>query len=147
HNQTATARHGRDPTLKLLRDGRETPLRSWATDITDRLDGICAALDGDDPVHPYTASLAVQREAIADPERTPSARILGEMREHRESFFHFAQRLSRRHREFFLNRRLGAAVADDFTRMAQKSLEDQARLEAADTLSFDAYLQCYFSQT
>ncbi|MGH8371894.1 MAG: glutamate--cysteine ligase [Gammaproteobacteria bacterium] len=147
HNQAVTARHGRDPELKLLRNGREIPLRTWATEITDQLPGICAALDGDDPSRPYASALALQREAIIDSERTPSARILSEMREHGESFFHFAQRLSKRHREFFLSRKLTTDVAADFTRQARQSLADQANLEAADTLSFDEYLQCYFAQT
>jgi hypothetical protein len=37
--------------------------------------------------------------------------------------------------------------ADDLARQAQKSLADQVALEASDTRSFDAYLQCYFAQT
>jgi glutamate--cysteine ligase len=147
HNQTVTARHGRDPALRLRRDGREVPLHDWANEITAQLAGICAALDGDDPTHPYSTSLAIQREAIADPELTPSARILTEMRAHKESFFHFAQRLSRRHREFFMARSLTPDSADDLARQAQKSLADQVALEASDTRSFDAYLQCYFAQT
>lgn len=147
HNQAVTARHGRDPALKLVRSGREIALRVWATEITDQLAGICAALDGDDTARPYTTALALQREAIADAERTPSARILTEMREHGESFFHFAQRLSKRHRAFFLERKLTADVVETLTRQAQQSLADQIALEAADTLSFDEYLQCYFNQT
>ncbi|HET7921444.1 MAG TPA: glutamate--cysteine ligase [Gammaproteobacteria bacterium] len=147
-NQSETARHGRDPGLHLLRDGGNTlPLRAWAKEITDQLDGICTALDGEDPAKPYTTSLALQREAVDDPERTPSARILADMRAHGESFFHFARRLSERHREFFRQRGLSAAAAASLAKLAEKSLADQAALEAADTLSFDDYLKQYFAQT
>jgi glutamate--cysteine ligase len=147
HNQTVTARNGRNPALKLLRDGKEIRLHEWADEITGQLAGICAALDGDDPGRPYTASLSMQREAIADPGLTPSARILTEMREHGESFFHFAKRLSTRHRDFFQGRALATGIANDLARQAQQSMLDQAALEASDKLSFDDYLQCYFSQT
>ncbi|HET7649316.1 MAG TPA: glutamate--cysteine ligase [Gammaproteobacteria bacterium] len=147
HNQTVTARHGRDPALALQRDGKDVALRDWAFEIVARLDGICEALDGNDPARPYTTSLAIQREAIADPERTPSARMLAEMREHRESFFMFAQRLSRRHRDYFLARQLQADVAAALAQQASQSLTDQADLERRDSLDFDEYLQRYFART
>lgn len=147
HNQEVTARHGRDPALQLRRDDGDISLRGWAAEIVDGLDGICTALDGNDPARPYSAALALQREAVADPERTPSARMLAEMRDRGESFFHFAQRLSRRHREFFLAHGLPADVATDFARQAEQSLADQRALETADTLSFDDYLRDYFAQT
>ena len=85
-------------------------------------------------------------EAIADPDRTPSARILADMREHGEGYFDFASRLSQQHRNHFL------ALPRDPERFYAietsviKSVRDQEKLEAADTLSFDEFLQDYFAQ-
>jgi glutamate--cysteine ligase len=90
--------------------------------------------------------LAEQSAAIDDPDRTPSARILAEMRKNGESFYAFARRMSERHRDHFLNRELAPETQARFQQMAQQSLAAQARIEAADTLSFDAFLKQYFSQ-
>ena len=82
--------------------------------------------------------------SIDDVERTPSARLLTEMRQSGESFFRIAQRMSKMHKDYFLGlyppneRRLA-----DFAAAARESLEAQARVEAADRVDFDTYLAHY----
>ena len=147
HNQSETARRGRDLQLELQRDGHGIKLQAWAREITDQMDGICEILDGGENALPYTASLRARREELADPERLPSARILTDMRAHNESFLQFAQRLSEQHRRYFLQRKLPPAAQEEFARLARESLEKQARIEAADRLSFDDYLKQYFAQS
>lgn len=146
-NQTDAACCGRDPQLELQRNGGPVRLRVWASEITDQMQGICEALDASDPVKPYSASLQARREELADPERLPSARVLADMRRHHESFFEFALRLSTAHRDYFLQRRLPAEKQRQFELWSRQSLEKQARIEAADRLSFDDYLKQYFAQT
>ena len=146
-NQTETARRGRDPGLELGRDGGRIRLRDWTREITDRMQGICEILDGSDAARPYSASLQARREELADPERLPSARILADMRRHRESFFEFGKRLSETHHEYFLQRHLTAERQRQFEQWARESLDKQAHIEAADQLSFDDYLKQYFAQT
>ena len=146
-NQAETAHRGRDPALKLLRAGHEILLHDWAAEITDQLHGICEILDADDPTRPYSTSLQARQEDLANTERLPSARVLADMRAHGESFFSFARRLSETHLQYFLQRRLPAATQQLFQRLAAESLEKQRQIEAADRLSFDVYLQQYFSQT
>ena len=146
-NQAETARRGRDPALRMLRDGREVLLRDWAAEITGHMDGICEILDGDDPSKPYSTSLQARRQDLADTDRLPSARVLADMRAHGEGFLGFAKRLSETHRDYFLQRRLPAATQLQFQQLAAQSLEKQQQIEATDSLSFDEYLQQYFSQT
>jgi glutamate--cysteine ligase len=146
-NQTETARRGRDPALKMLCNGREIRLHDWAAEITGQMQAVCEILDGGDPRKPYTASLRSRRQELADPERLPSACVLSDMRAHKESFFQFAKRLSETHRDYFLKRRLPETVEQRFRTLAAESLKKQQQIEAADTLSFDEYLQHYFSQT
>jgi glutamate--cysteine ligase len=146
-NQAETARRGRDPALMMRRAGGEIPLRDWGLEITGQLDGICEILDGDDPSKPYSASLQARRQALTDTECLPSARVLADMRAHDESFFRFAKRLSETHRDYFLQRHLPAVTQQRFQQLAAESLEKQQQIEATDKLSFDEYLQHYFSQT
>ncbi len=147
HNQTVTARDGRHPGLELQRDGRAVRLRAWAGDVLGRMPGICAVLDAADAHRPYSAALQAQREALADPERLPSARVLADMRARHESFFQFGQRVSEEHRRYFRQRSLPADTEAQFAKRARESLEKQACIEAADRLSFDDYLANYFAQT
>jgi glutamate--cysteine ligase len=85
-----------------------------------------------------------QRAKLDDVERTPAARLLGEMRQTGETFFELAQRMSKLHKDYFLGlyppneRRLA-----EFAAAAQESHEAQARIEASDKVDFDTYLAQY----
>ena len=146
-NQLAVARHGRDPGMELERNGKPRRLRDWAREVLNALTPVAALLDGDDPEKPYTASLTAQRAAVEDPDLTPSARILKDMRAHGESFSRFAKRLSEEHRDCFLRHPLPPENETRFAAKAGASLEKQAAIEAADTLSFEQYLADYFAQS
>ncbi|MGX2039307.1 glutamate--cysteine ligase [Methylocaldum sp. MU1018] len=145
-NGMAVACCGRTPGYKLRRKGGEVSLRDWAAEILDAMRGIAEILDAADPLKPYTRSLEKQAAMLADPERTPSARMLTEMRANGESFEEYALRLSNEHARRFRDRSLSAERTEFFRRQAEESLEEQRRIEAADTLSFDEFLQRYFAQ-
>jgi len=145
-NQLAVASEGRNPELRLQHHGRARPLKEWALEIAACMEGIGEILDGDDGERPYSCSLALQKEVIHDPERTPSARVLAEMRIHKESFFQFARRLSQSHRSFFMGLPPNSERSRFFEEEARQSWQRQRELEAGDTLSFGEFLQQYFAQ-
>ncbi len=145
-NQMAVALTGRDPQLRLRRrHGPELPLRHWAEEIARALEPICAWLDQQEEDAPYTATLAAQRARIADAERTPSARMLAEMRASGENFFRYARRCSERWRDAWLAEPLAAERQRVFEQAARESLRAQAELEAADDMPFSVFLQRYFT--
>ena len=80
-------------------------------------------------------------------ERTPSARILKAMRASGENFFRYARRLSEQHRRHFESRPLAEERIRVFTEAAERSLREQAEIEAADAVSFDEFLARYFAQS
>ena len=89
-NHLRVARRGREPGLKLNREGRQFPMSDWARELLDSMQGVCELLDHGEPARPYTAALEQQRAKIDEVERTPSARLLTEMRQTGESFFQLA---------------------------------------------------------
>ena len=121
-------------------------LRAWAEELLEAMSGVCEVLDGGDPAAPYSTSLARQRSLVEDPELTPSARMLAEMRERGESFFGFAQRLSEQHLDWFNGVVLSPESERLFTEEAARSRHRQRAIEAGDDLSFDDYLAHYFAQ-
>ena len=118
----------------------------WARDLLDAMQGLCEMLDHGEPSRPYQSALEQQRAKIDDVERTPSARLLAEMRQTGESFFHLAQRMSRMHKDYFLGlyppneRRLA-----EFAAAGLESHEAQAQIEATDRVDFDTYLAHYLA--
>src|SRR5271169_2154197 len=145
-NHLLVARRGREPQLMLKREGRDFPMLDWARELLDAMQGLCELLDHGESSRPYTAALEQQRAKIDDVERTPSARLLADMRQSGESFFQLAQRMSKLHKDYFLDlyppneRRLA-----EFAAAAQESLEAQTRIEAADRVDFDVYLAHYLA--
>jgi glutamate--cysteine ligase len=145
-NHLLVARRGREPKLMLKRDGRDFPMLEWARELLDAMQGLCELLDHGESARPYSTALEQQRAKIDDVERTPSARLLTEMRQSGESFFQIALRMSKLHKDYFLGlyppneHRLA-----DFAAAARESIEAQARIEAADRVDFDTYLAHYLA--
>lgn len=145
-NHVTVARRGREPGLALWRDGRSVPLRDWARELIDSMAGICEILDRGDSARPYSLALANQAAKIDEVARTPSARMMAELAATGESFFDLALRMSRLHKEYFLDLYPpDEARLREFTREAEESLAKQKAIEAADRGTFEQYLARYFA--
>jgi glutamate--cysteine ligase len=144
-NHGAAAKHGRDPAFRLARPGGEVLLREWASDIVEDVAAVAAALDVDGDS--YVQAIDAQRALIDDPEATPSARVLRDMRENGVGFYHFAMAQAERHRDYFQSLEgLEPARLDVYTKEAETSHVRQREIEAADVMTFDDYLAKYFSE-
>ncbi|MFZ4790083.1 MAG: glutamate--cysteine ligase [Candidatus Competibacteraceae bacterium] len=146
-NQMNVALTGRDPALVLNRR-RDPPLclRVWAGEILEKLTPISELLDIGENGRPYAAACAEQTEVLANPDCSPSARILAEMQTRGENFFCCARRLSEQHRRHFEGRPLAEDREQFFIEAAKRSLLEQQKIEAGDTISFDEFLRGYFAQ-
>jgi len=145
-NHVTVARRGREPGLKLSREGRQVDMRSWAAEILDAMQAAAELLDHGDAQRPYTAALAAQRRKLADVDATPSARVLAELSATGESFLELALRMSKTYKQYFTElevsneERFGA-----FRAAAEESLEEQEAIEAAPGPPFDEYLADYLN--
>ena len=147
YNINAVAERGRDPELKLRRAGGEIRLRDWANEIFEQMSLGCDLLDKDTEVHCYCNALQQQKAKVADADLTPSARMLADMDEHGEEFYHFALRKSREHQQWFAERPLEADKRERFETMARESIEKQKAIEMADDIPFETFLENYFAQS
>ena len=144
-NLEKVAQRGRDPALRLLRNGTGLPLREWADEILGAMAPVCEVLERTRG-GAHGAVLAAQRAKVADPDLTPSARVLAEMRENGESFHQFASRYAQRHLEHFSRLALDPAVEGRLVAEAEASLARQTAIEAAEDVDFGVFLQRYFAQ-
>lgn len=145
-NELAAAHQGRDPDLVLQRRDGPLLLRQWADELCREMRGICELLDSVGEGSPYGDALAAQVRKVKDASLTPSARMLQNMREHKEGFFHFARRMSQTHQRFFMSLPRNPERERFFEEVAARSLEEQKAREAAEEIPFDEYLTRYFAQ-
>jgi glutamate--cysteine ligase len=145
-NLAQVVNRGREPGLVLREDGSPISLARWGQRILEELAPVAELLDTAHGGSQYAEALADQQAKIADPENTPSARILREMRERDLPFFRLAMSYSEQWAEHFTDVPLAADVAEEFERESLRSLQAQRDIEAADDISFAQYLGNFFSQ-
>lgn len=145
-NLDAVCYRGREPGLTLQRGGTTIELQQWAGKLCATMSGLAESLDLGRAGTPFQDALRVQVNAINDPELTYSARVLREMNDDGEGYFHFAKRLSLQHRQHFLDLVLNQEQSQLFEQSVVQSLIDQRSLEASETQSFDEFLAWYFTQ-
>ncbi len=144
HNQSLVATRGREPGLSLHARGGQRLLTDWAEDLCRRMRPIGELLDGAGSEQRYADALRVQCQRIASPAQLPSARMLAQMRERRDSFCRYALNLSHEHARMMRARPLPEARDAELAEAARCSHARQAEIEAADSLTFEEYLRRYF---
>ena len=145
-NLQQVAHHGRALDLVLQRGGGETPLQTWATELLDGVGRVCVLLDRACGGDSFRAACRAQRAKVEDVRRTPSARLTARLTAQGEGYVEWTLAQSRRHRDYFRQRRPSAALAARFARWAERSRAEQAALERGDAQSFDDYLAAYETQ-
>ena len=145
-NKQRVAARGREPGLRLLRAPGETTLHQWGSEILAECAPIAAGLDEATGGRAHRDALASAVAALGNPDTTPSARVLAAMaRDHDNSHVRFVLAQSRAHREAVLALPLSDETAERFLRLADESVQEQKRIEASDTLPFEAYRQLYLA--
>ena len=146
HNQHLTAARGREPGLRLLRNGQNVPLVDWAAQVLDECVPLAAALDATHASGDYSAALANARALLAQPGQTPSARVLAQMAQaHDNSFTAFTLSQSSQAREALLELPWSAEQQARHAALAAQSLVSQKAIEDSDTQPFEEWRQQYMA--
>jgi glutamate--cysteine ligase len=144
-NQSLVAHQGRKPNLTLSCNGSNVSLTEWASELINAMLPVAGLLNQAHQEECYVKSVASHLDLVKHPELTPSARILEEMFSKNESYYEFARRKSQEHRDIFLQRTLPSALETDFMQLAEKSIQQQKRLETSDEHHFEQFLAQYFA--
>jgi glutamate--cysteine ligase len=145
-NQLLVARRGRDPSVLLAPGNHSMSPAEWGGELLRECEPIADALDAAHRGSAYRDALAAAAGALRTPSITPSARVLQEMAQnYTNSFPRFALARSLQYRKELLNPSLPPVVQSRFESMAAESLQEQRRIEAADTMPFEVYRQLYLS--
>ena len=145
HNQMQTAHHGRDPHATLQCNGKTVLLRDKAKALLQAMRPVAELLNNVHNEECYTDALDSQLQLAWNPDLTPSARMLDEMQQNKESFFAFAQRKALEHRAYFLQRTLDVEWEKTFHQKAIEAIAQQQMLENTPQMPFASFLDDYFS--
>ncbi|MBT4161374.1 MAG: glutamate--cysteine ligase [Gammaproteobacteria bacterium] len=140
-NTMKTVHGGRSAGLMLTDNGTPRSFHDWGSEILNEVSGWADQLDQAHGTTRYTDTTNRQKSLLMEPVLTPSGSILADMAKEQIPFFRFAMDKALAHRDHFLSRPPTQEETDLFEAMATKSVTDQQDIEAADTVSFDEYLQ------
>jgi glutamate--cysteine ligase len=145
-NQHRVAAQGREPGLKLNRNGKEVLLSEWGASILAECEPVAAALDAAHGGAAHGEALAAAVGLLKDAGLTPSARVLHAMaRNHDNVYVRFALAQSLLHAGSLRGMPWPPKLEEFFEDLTGKSLAEQRRIEAADTLDFETYRKRYLA--
>ena len=146
HNQHSVAERGREPGLLLERGTGTVTLKDWGLELVEQLGPIAKTLDAAHGGTDYSAAVQAALHGLQHPETLPSARVLQAITEQfAGSFGAFARAQSVLTKQAMMNKPLSAELQARFETLARESWDAQRKIEAADTMPFDIYLQEYLS--
>ena len=146
-NSARVLLQGRDPNLLLLDHGNnEQGLEQLAMPIFEELDAAAELLDRANSTTDHQLAVAEAKRLLANPELTPSARLLAEMERealsHSEIISRYSKHWDELHRKTEMTSETRIALADE----AVASLRRQRDIEESDSESFDRYLERFYAQ-
>jgi glutamate--cysteine ligase len=141
--QETMVERGREPGLQLRVDEEAVAFAEVAGRLLAEMADVATLLDQAHQTRLYSAAILEQQQKLGQPDQTYAARVLKAIGEHDDSFFTFGKAVAEEHRALFRSRRLSPEREALFRQQTADSLQAQADLEAADTLSFDDFLAAY----
>jgi glutamate--cysteine ligase len=146
-NQQKAAERGREPGLLIEQGESQVPLIEQVAQVVDECQPLAEAVDAAHGGTHYAAALKRARDTLHAKDATPSARVLATMRDDFEgSYARFIRAQSQQTRNQLLALPWPAERQQHFEMLAAQSLQDQRRIEEADTMPFEAYRQAYLSE-
>lgn len=137
-NVMTTVYRGRVPDT-LIKDGdSERSIKDWGSAILASVQAVADAMGNGNS---GSRSVSVQMDKLENPDLTPSARILEDMRRESVPFFRFAMNKALEHRQHFLSQPLDEEGRKAFEALSEQSTVDQREIEQSDSISFDEYLK------
>ncbi len=147
-NFARTVKEGRRPGLALRREAvADIGLQDWGRELLARITPVAALLDAQRGDSAHADALAAQAAKLADPDATPSARVLAELRANGGSFAAFGLRQSERHAAYFRAHPPTTEEQTYFNELAAASLAEQVQIEMTPAGHFDDYVAAYRAST
>ncbi|MBV1842516.1 glutamate--cysteine ligase [Photobacterium ganghwense] len=137
---------GRNPELllKIGCDGERLTVQQWGNRVFAELAQVADAMDNAAGTSDYRDTLSKLQTWIDDPSLTLSAQLLNQIRE-QQGIGKTGRALAEQHTSALQTQDYLFYPEQEFEQEARESVARQQAIEAADTMSFDAFLDSYFA--
>lgn len=142
-NIRRTVYQGRNPETLLLNGTEEVALPDWGLSLIAAMGPVADKLDKAHQSTSYSQALATMQQRLEDQQTTPAATLLREMIENNETYFAMAMRKACEQRDYFCAKAPSAGTMARYADLAVESRQQQAEIEASDSLSFDEFLAAF----
>ncbi|EAT11229.1 glutamate--cysteine ligase [Bermanella marisrubri] len=141
-NQKQVVVNGRHPQFTLERHGERVLLTNWAEELLAAMQPLAELMDSKTGQNHYQDALLEMQKRVQNPELTPSATILRELKQRQQSFADFTFSLGQQHAEYFARQRSQLDI-QQWQSLSEQSLNEQARMESEEEMDFAAFLAEY----
>jgi glutamate--cysteine ligase len=100
-NQQIVALKGRNPSLKIEKDGEMIGLTEWSKELLEAMQPLAELLDQNFKKPLYTRILTHYMQALKDPSLLPGFKVMNEMKEKKEDFLEYGLEKARKYHELF----------------------------------------------
>lgn len=143
-NLSKVITRGREPGLTLNRGGEQVTLQAWLESLFGELSTLAKLLDGEGQA--YQDSLAHWLEAVRDPAKTLSGRVMSALLAEGIDHSQWVKSLAKDYYHALRDYPLTPEVEAAYEAAAEQSLAAQAKLEAESVQDFEQYLADYFAE-
>ncbi|WP_373921700.1 glutamate--cysteine ligase [Undibacterium cyanobacteriorum] len=147
NNFANTVKYGRKPGLSLSKHGQAIELKQWGIELIERIRPYADLLDTQAQNAQHRDSLEQQLAKLNDASLTPSAKVLLAIEVTGNSYPRFALEQSMKIAQTLRDQAPSDEVIANYEKLAQTSLQEQARMEATQVGSFDDFIENYRSRT
>ncbi|MFQ3787895.1 glutamate--cysteine ligase [Halomonas sp. A29] len=144
-NRRLVVERGRDPELRLIQNGQRRSVADWGGEIFAEISQTAELLDALEQGTPHADAVASLAPWLDDPSLTPSGRLLARLESTGEEFVEAILALTEEHAERLRHEAVSPAREATFEQMVGTSHQQQRDIEAADTQSFEQFLDHYFA--
>lgn len=141
-NLERVVNEGRRDGLHILNNGVELSLQRWMLEHLERMRPLAGLLDAHYGGNDYRAAVALMQGKAGHSESTISAQVTADS-ERLGSLWQLGFTLAQQHRESLLQQTLSPRTQAKYEVLVEKSILQQAELEAAETEDFMTFLQQY----
>ncbi|WP_267898649.1 glutamate--cysteine ligase [Shewanella psychromarinicola] len=142
-NLKAVVLEGRKPGLELQRNAKAISLTQWMHELFEQLATLAKLLDGD-ASHAYQDALSTWAEAIDDPDKTLSGKVMQEVVVKGTDHSVWVKQLADDYHQFLSHYPLSHDIEQTYKNEAKLSLLEQQSLEAQPQDNFTTFLENYF---
>lgn len=142
-NKTVAA--GRTPNLLLNNRGQEVSLAEWGTSLMGNLLLVAEVLDTANETKRYSQSVLEQTEKFKDASITSSGRWMSTLLDNNIDNSSLGLELAKEYKTYMANLHYKHIDKDTFVAQAALSMQAQKNIEMKDTVSFEQFVNDYFT--